>query len=118
MCERLGMTCGLLAAISSGSKLVLPSVDPALDPGTALETIAAERVTVFEGVPAMYVALLDAAQHYDEDFSSLRVGVSADGPLPVDVVRRFEDRFGCIVVDADELLSAGPPSSPGLTDLR
>ena len=103
MSERPGMTCGLLAAVSAGSALVLPSFDPAIDPGTALETIAAERVTVFEGVPAMYVALLDAAHHSDEDFSSLRVGVSAGGPVPADIVRRLNDRFDCVVVDADEL---------------
>jgi long-chain acyl-CoA synthetase len=101
--ERLGIACGLLATVISGSTLVLPGVDPALDPATALETIAAERVTVFEGDPAMYEALLDAAQHDDEDFSSLRVGVAAGGSLPVDIVRRFQDRFGCVVVDADQL---------------
>jgi long-chain acyl-CoA synthetase len=116
MSERLGITCGLLAAMSSGSTLVLPSFDPALDPATALETVAAERVTVFEGTPAMYVALLDAAQHYDEDFSSLRVGVSAGGPVPLGISRRIQDRFGCVFVDADELLAASPPAlgSPGL----
>jgi long-chain acyl-CoA synthetase len=106
--ERSGMTCGLLAPISSGSTLVLPSFDPVFDPATALETIAAERVTVFEGVPAMYLALLDAAHHNDEDFYSLRVCVSAGGPVPADILRRFEDRFGCVVVDADELLAASP----------
>jgi long-chain acyl-CoA synthetase len=108
MTERSGMTCGLMAAISSGSTLVLPSFDPVFEPATALETIAAERITVFEGVPAMYVALLDAAHHYDEDFSSLRVCVSAGESLPVDILRRFEDRFECVVVDADELLAASP----------
>jgi long-chain acyl-CoA synthetase len=108
MNERSGMTCGLLAAISSGSTLVLPGFDPLFDPATALETIAAERITVFEGVPATYVALLDAAHHSDEDYSSLRVCVSAGGSVPVDILRRFEDRFGCVVVDADELLSASP----------
>ena len=105
MSERLGVTCGLLAAVSSGSTLVLPSFDPVSDPATALETIAAQRVTVCEGVPAMYVAMLDAAHHYDEDFSSLRVCVS-DGSLPVDILPRFQDRFGCVVVDAQESLSA------------
>jgi long-chain acyl-CoA synthetase len=102
MTERSGMTCGLLAPISSGATLVLPSVDPVFDPATALETIAAERVTVFEGGPAMYMALLDAAHHDDEDFSSLRVCVSAGGSLPADILRRFQDRFGCVVVDSDE----------------
>jgi long-chain acyl-CoA synthetase len=103
MTERSGMTCGLLAAMSSGATLVLPSVDPALDPATALETIAAERVTVFEGEPTMYMAFLDAAHHDDEDFSSLRVCVSAGGPVPVDFVHRLDTRCDCVVVDADEL---------------
>jgi long-chain acyl-CoA synthetase len=103
MSERSGMTCGLVATMSSGAALVLPAIDPAIDPGTALETIAAEGVTVFEGVPAMYAALLDAAHHSDEDFSSLRVCVSAGGSVPADIVRRIEDRFECVVVDADML---------------
>jgi long-chain acyl-CoA synthetase len=102
MSERSGMTCGLLAPISSGATLVLPSFDPVLDPATALETIAAERITVFEGDPAMYMALLDAVHHDDEDFSSLRVCVSAGGSLPADILRRFQDRFGCVVVDSEE----------------
>jgi long-chain acyl-CoA synthetase len=103
MVQRSGMTWGLLAPLSSGAALVLPAIDPAIDPGTALETIAAERVTVFEGVPAMYAALLDAAHHSDEDFSSLRICVSAGGPAPADTVRRIEDRFECVVVNTAEL---------------
>lgn len=103
MTERSGMTCGLLAAMSSGATLVLPSVDPALDPATALETIAAERVTVFEGEPTMYMALLDAAHHFDEDFSSLRVCVSAEGSVSANIVRGFSERFECVFVDADAL---------------
>jgi long-chain acyl-CoA synthetase len=103
MSERSGMTWGLLAAISSGATLVLPSVDPALDPASALETIAAERVTVFEGESTMYMALVDAAHHDDEDFSSLRVCVSAGGPVPVDFVHRLDTRCDCVVVDADEI---------------
>jgi long-chain acyl-CoA synthetase len=102
MSKRSGMTCGLLASISSGATLVLPSFDPVFDPATTLEMIAAERITVFEGDPAMYMALLDAAHHDDEDFSSLRVCVSAGGSLPADILRRFQDRFGCVVVDSDE----------------
>jgi len=102
MSERMGMTCGLLAAVSNGSTLVVPSCDPSVDPATALETLAAKRITVFEGAPAMYAAMLDASQHYDEDFSSLRVCVMTGGSLPAGVVRRFEDRFGCVVVHADK----------------
>jgi long-chain acyl-CoA synthetase len=103
MSERSGMTCGLLATMSSGAALVLPAIDPVYDPATALETIAAEHVTVFEGDPTMYMAMLDAAHYSDEDFSSLRVCVSAGRPVPVDLARRLDDRFDCVVVDADEL---------------
>jgi long-chain acyl-CoA synthetase len=104
MTERSGMICGLLATISSGATLVLPSSDPVFDPASTLETIAAERVTVFEGDPAMYVAMRDAAHHSDEDFSSLRLCVSEGGSVPADIVRRLEDTFELVVVDADELL--------------
>jgi long-chain acyl-CoA synthetase len=102
MTERSGMICGLLATISSGATLVLPSSDPVFDPASTLETIAAERVTVFEGDPAMYVAMRDAAHHSDEDFSSLRLCVSEGGSVPADIVRRLEDTFELVVVDADE----------------
>jgi long-chain acyl-CoA synthetase len=94
--ERFGMTCGLLAAISTGAKLVLL---PRFDPKTALQTISAERVTVFEGMPNMYAAMLNVAGWYNPDLSSLRVCMSAGTPLPVEVLRRVEDRFGCIVLE-------------------
>jgi long-chain acyl-CoA synthetase len=103
MTERSGLTCGLLAPLSLGATLVLPSFNPALDPATTLEMIAAERVTVFEADPTMYVALLDAAHHNDEDFSSLRVCVSAGGDVPVAFVHRLNTRCDCVVVDADRL---------------
>ena len=76
----------------------MPGVDPTLDPATALEIIAGERVTVLEGDASMCAALLEAAQHNDQDFSNLRVCVSAGGSLPADLLRRFQDRFGCVFV--------------------
>jgi len=68
MGERSGLTCGLLSVISTGSTLGLPTSDPAFDPASALELIAAERVTVFEGVAPMYEALVEAANHDDRGF--------------------------------------------------
>jgi long-chain acyl-CoA synthetase len=108
MDERSGLTCGLLPVISTGSTLVLPRSDPAFDPASALELIAAERVTVFEGVAPMYEALVEAANHDDGDFSSLRIGVSTGGSLPEGILRTFEERFGCVIVDAGDLSVAGP----------
>jgi long-chain acyl-CoA synthetase len=97
--EGFGLSCGLLAAVSAGATLVLL---PRFDSRRALEVIAADRVTVFEGVPAMYKSMLAAADRYQLDFSSLRVCMSIGASMPEDVLSRFEDRFGCMVVQATE----------------
>ncbi len=68
-----GQTCGLNASVSSGSSLALL---PRFDPGEALKTIERDRVTLFEGVPTMYIALLNHPGRGDFDTSSLRVCVS------------------------------------------
>jgi long-chain acyl-CoA synthetase len=91
-----GMTYGLGAVISSGATLALPS---RFDSGGALEMIAAERVTVFEGAPAMYAALLGVVAGHDLDFGSLRVCISVGATMPAKVLRRFEDKFDCVVLE-------------------
>jgi long-chain acyl-CoA synthetase len=100
-----GMTCGLLAATSAGATLALL---PRFDPGEALRMIAAERVTVFEGVPTMYVGMLAAAERNDVDVSSLRVCVSGGAAMPVEVLRAFENRFGRINVRFHEVQQSQP----------
>jgi long-chain acyl-CoA synthetase len=95
--DAFGMTCGLIAAISTGATLALL---PKFDPGRALEMIAAERVTVFEGLTPMYAAMLGATASNDLNFGSLRVCISAgSGAMPVEVLRRFEDKSGCTVLE-------------------
>jgi long-chain acyl-CoA synthetase len=101
-----GMTCGLGAAISTGATLALL---PRFDPGRALEIVAAERVTVFEALPHMYAAMLGAAPSNELDFGSLRVGISAGEPMPVEALRRFEDWFDCTVLE-----SYGLPETSGV----
>jgi long-chain acyl-CoA synthetase len=91
-----GMTYGLGAAISAGATLALL---PSFDPGRALEMVAAEQVTVFEGRPAMYTAILDAVAEHDLDFGSLRVCISVGAAMPVEVLCRFEDKFDCAVLE-------------------
>jgi len=91
-----GMTCVLGAAISTGASLALL---PTFDPGTALEMVADERVTVFEGLPSMYASMLGATTGDDLNFGLLRVCISAGGPVPVEVLRRFEDRFDSTVLE-------------------
>jgi long-chain acyl-CoA synthetase len=103
-----GQTCGLNAAVGSGACLTLL---PRFDPGRALEVIQRDRVTVFEGVPTMYVALLNHAQRGDYDVRSLRVCVSGGAALPVEVLRGFEEAFGCIILEGYGLSETSPVAS-------
>jgi long-chain acyl-CoA synthetase len=91
-----GMTYGLGAAISSGATLVLL---PDFDPGAVLKTVTAEHVTVFEGPPAMYAAMLAAVGGHHPDFGSLRLCISVGATMPAEVLRRFEDKFDCMVLE-------------------
>jgi long-chain acyl-CoA synthetase len=100
--DGFGMICALLGTMFAAATLVLL---PRFNAQTALKMIAAQHVTVFEGEPDMYPAMLGAADRYELDFTSLRVCMSAGAPLPVDVLRRFEDRFGCIVLEGYELMN-------------
>jgi long-chain acyl-CoA synthetase len=77
---------------------------PRFNAFTALKMIATQDITVFEGEHDMYPAMLEVADRYELDFGSLRACMSAGAPLPVDVLRRFEDRFGCIVFQGYELI--------------
>ena len=103
-----GQTCGLNAAVSSGACLTLL---PRFDPGKALEVIQRDRVTVFEGVPTMYVALLNHPGRGGYDTSSLRACVSGGAALPVEVLRDFEDAFGCIILEGYGLSETSPVAS-------
>jgi long-chain acyl-CoA synthetase len=91
-----GQTCGLNAAVGAGASLTLLA---RFDPGKALEVIQRDRVTVFEGVPTMYVALLNHPGPGDADVRSLRLCVSGGAALPVEVLRGFEAAFGCIILE-------------------
>jgi long-chain acyl-CoA synthetase len=91
-----GLTYGLGAAISTGATLALL---PQFDPRKALEVVAAERVTVFEGLSHMYGAMLGASGGHDLDVGSLRVGISAGAAMSMEVLRRFEEKFDCVVLE-------------------
>src|SRR5262249_8640575 len=91
-----GQTCGLNAAVGSGAGLTLLA---RFDPERALEVIQRDRVTVFEGVPTMYMALLNHPRRGDYDLGSLRLCVSGGAALPVEVLRGVEEAFGCAVLE-------------------
>ncbi|HET6750497.1 MAG TPA: long-chain fatty acid--CoA ligase [Actinomycetes bacterium] len=103
-----GQTCGLNATVASGACLTLL---PRFDPGGALEVIERDRVTVFEGVPTMYAAMLNHPRRGDFDPSSLRVCVSGGAALPMEVLRGFEDAFGCVILEGYGLSETSPVAS-------
>jgi long-chain acyl-CoA synthetase len=72
---------------------------PRFEPTAVLETIQRDRVTIFEGVPTMYVGLLSVANLDDYDLSSLRVAVSGGAPIPAEVIDSFERRFGVVILE-------------------
>jgi fatty-acyl-CoA synthase len=86
-----GMVMGNLAATSHGACVVLPA--PAFEPGAVLDAVQAERCTVLYGVPTMFIAELDHPDFESYDLSSLRTGIMAGSPCPVEVMRKVVDRM-------------------------
>jgi long-chain acyl-CoA synthetase len=103
-----GQTCTMNAAIYGGATITLL---PRFDAGKALEIIARDRCTVFEGVPTMYGALLNHPDREDYDVSCLRVCASGGASMPVEVMRGFEDAFGCKVLEGYGLSETSPVAS-------
>ena len=84
---------------------------PRFDPATALEVIQRDQVTVFQGVPTMYAALLNHPHRRQFDVGSLRLCVSGGAALPVEVLRGFEDAFGCVILEGYGLSETSPVAS-------
>ncbi|MEP7330797.1 MAG: long-chain fatty acid--CoA ligase [Terracoccus sp.] len=109
-----GLTVGLNASILKGSCLTLI---PRFDAEKALEIVGRDHVTVFEGVPTMYAALLHAEGADKADMSSLRTCISGGSAMPVEVMKNFEKKFDCIVLEGYGLSETSPVASfnqPGL----
>jgi fatty-acyl-CoA synthase len=81
-----GMVLGNLACITHGATMVYPS--EGFEAGPVLETVAAERCTALYGVPTMFIAELEHPQFQSFDLTSLRTGIMAGSPCPIEVMRR------------------------------
>jgi long-chain acyl-CoA synthetase len=91
-----GLTSGLNSAVRGGGCLTLL---PRFDAGKALEIIERDGVTTLLGVPTMYSAILHHDGAADFDASGLELCVSGGAAMPVEVLRAFEDTFGCKVLE-------------------
>lgn len=81
-----GMVLGVLACLTHGSTIVFPS--EAFEPLAVLETVAAEKCTALHGVPTMFIAVLDHPRFAEFDLSTLRTGIMAGSPCPIEVMKR------------------------------
>jgi fatty-acyl-CoA synthase len=87
-----GMVMGNLAATSHGACVVIPA--PSFDPVATLRAVAAERCTALYGVPTMFIAELGDPSFGQHDLSSLRTGIMAGSPCPVEVMKRVISDMG------------------------
>jgi fatty-acyl-CoA synthase len=86
-----GMVLGNLACVTHGACMVSPS--EGFDPLATLEAVEAEGCTGLHGVPTMFIAMLDHPEFGRFDLRTLRTGIMAGSPCPVEVMRRVIDRM-------------------------
>jgi long-chain acyl-CoA synthetase len=107
-----GQTCALNAAVSVGATLCLLA---RFEAAAALSLLLDERVTVFEGVPTMYGALLTAGEGIR--LPDLRTAISGGAAMPVELLNSFEKTFDCTVLEGYGLSETSPVASFNHPDL-
>ncbi|MCF8607562.1 long-chain fatty acid--CoA ligase [Gordonia sp. HY442] len=100
-----GLTCGLNSAVRSGALLTLL---PRFNAESALQVLVRDQVTVLEGVPTMYSSLLNSIQADSVDLSRLRCCIVGGAPMPVEVLKRFEQKFECEIYEGYGLSETAP----------
>jgi fatty-acyl-CoA synthase len=86
-----GMVVGNLACLTHGAAMVFP--EEGFDALATLQAAAEERCTALYGVPTMFIAILDHPEFSKYDLSSLRTGIMAGSPCPIEVMKRVVDRM-------------------------
>jgi long-chain acyl-CoA synthetase len=108
-----GQTCIQNASIAAGGTF---SLLPRFTPAEAFEIIERDRVTLFAGVPTMYFAMLHHEGGRAHDLSSLRYCMSGGAPMPVEVMRAFETRYGVEILEGYGLSETSPVASFNMFD--
>jgi fatty-acyl-CoA synthase len=86
-----GMVMGNLGCLTHGATMVYPA--EAFDPLAVLQTVQAERCTALYGVPTMFIAQLDHPRFAEFDLGSLRTGIMAGSPCPIEVMKRVQSQM-------------------------
>ncbi|HMP11312.1 AMP-binding protein, partial [Hydrogenophaga sp.] len=110
-----GMVLGNLACFTHGSTVVYPN--DAFEPLSVLQTVQAEKCTGLHGVPTMFIAELDHPRFKEFDLSTLRTGIMAGSPCPVEVMKRVQaDMHMGEVTIAYGMTETSPVSCQSSTD--
>ncbi len=105
-----GCVIGSLLAVVTGAAMILPAAQ--FDPLATLEAVDAERATALYGVPTMFIAELEHPEFRRFDCRSLRTGVMAGAPCPIEVMKRVVDQMHC----PEMTIAYGQTeTSPGIT---
>jgi long-chain acyl-CoA synthetase len=103
-----GQTCTMNSAVSVGATVTML---PRFDPDKALDIIARDTVTIFQGVPTMYNAMLHSKSCDSADCSTLRLCMSGGAAMPAELMREFEEKFGCMILEGYGLSETSPVAS-------
>ncbi|MGE5336374.1 MAG: AMP-binding protein [Gemmatimonadota bacterium] len=110
-----GMVLAVLACVVSGAKMVFPG--EGFDPRATLAAVQAEKCTALHGVPTMFIAELDHPDFGQFDLTSLRTGIMAGAPCPIEVMRRVQsDMHMHEVTIAYGMTETSPVSFQSATD--
>jgi fatty-acyl-CoA synthase len=88
-----GCVAGSMPMITMGSAVILPA--PTFEPAATMAAIERERASVIYGVPTMFIAQLEHAEFQGRDFSTLRTGIMAGAPCPIEIFKRVVDEMSC-----------------------
>jgi fatty-acyl-CoA synthase len=108
-----GSVIGSMVSVVTGAALILPSAQ--FDALATLEAVHRERATALYGVPTMFIAELEHPEFAHFDLTSLRTGVMAGAPCPIEVMRRVVERMHCPEIT---IVYGQTESSPGITMSR
>ncbi|MDH5749777.1 MAG: AMP-binding protein, partial [Rhodospirillales bacterium] len=104
-----GMVLGTLTCAAFGAAMVFPS--EGFDAHAVLETVATEKCTALHGVPTMFIAELEEPDFASYDLSSLRTGIMAGAPCPVELMKRvMEEMHLTEITIAYGMTETGPVS--------
>jgi len=103
-----GQTCTMNSAVSVGATVTML---PRFDPDKALEIIERDSVTLFQGVPTMYNAMLHSGSCEEADCSTLRICMSGGAAMPAELMRSFEEKFDCMILEGYGLSESSPVAS-------